>query len=217
MPKEKPHNGELSPQDIAAGMNAASRNALRLLDDAQFLAEKGRYPTACSLAILAIEEAGKMPLLRLIATARNQTELKKAWHGYRSHQTKNTMWIVGKLVADGARTLTEFGGLFDPESDHPALLDALKQLGFYTDCYKEGFWSEPVEIIGETLTETILSIAKILCRGQEISIREVELWVRHVGNNQTPSALIAFFAAMEEEGFADKRIDDIRKFVLGEP
>lgn len=38
---------------------AAVRNARRLLDNADLLLRRGRWPSACSLAVLAFEEAGK--------------------------------------------------------------------------------------------------------------------------------------------------------------
>ena len=37
----------------------AASNARRLLDDADLLLRRGRYPTAYSVAVLAFEEAGK--------------------------------------------------------------------------------------------------------------------------------------------------------------
>ena len=61
MPKRKKaierYEGKLSAAQIAAGMNAARRNATRLLGDAKLLMEAKRFPAACSLAILSIEES----------------------------------------------------------------------------------------------------------------------------------------------------------------
>jgi hypothetical protein len=61
MPKTKlPHyNGELEPAQVAHGMNAACRNARRLVDDARLLLGAGRYPTAASLAVYQSKKAGK--------------------------------------------------------------------------------------------------------------------------------------------------------------
>ena len=58
------YRGKLSSAQIADGMNAAVANARLLLEDAKFLLERMRYPTATSLAILAIEEDGKTALFR---------------------------------------------------------------------------------------------------------------------------------------------------------
>jgi AbiV family abortive infection protein len=45
-------------------MNAAIANAQRLAEDAQLLLDAERFPSAASLAILALEEAGKVIILR---------------------------------------------------------------------------------------------------------------------------------------------------------
>lgn len=52
----------LAAEKIVEGMNAASSNARRLLNDASALFDLERYPSATSLAILAIEEAVDLPL-----------------------------------------------------------------------------------------------------------------------------------------------------------
>ena len=71
MPKQKlsQYRGKLSPAQIADGMNAAIRNARRLSDDARTLFDLERYPTAASIAVLSIEESGKVSILRLITAA----------------------------------------------------------------------------------------------------------------------------------------------------
>ena len=60
--------GRLTLDQIAEGMNAASKNAIRLVEDAQVLLAAERYPSALALAILAIEEARKLYI--------------HAWHGH---------------------------------------------------------------------------------------------------------------------------------------
>jgi AbiV family abortive infection protein len=220
VPKKRPleqYRGQLSPQEIAAGMNAAARNAKRLLDDAQALAKERRYPSACSVAILSIEEASKASLLRLVATAENERELNNAWKLYRNHQAKNATWIFPNLVNSGARALSDFGEITDPNSDHPAVLDSIKQLGFYTDCYAKGHWSEPNEVINEKLTDSIITVAEILCPKRETPVREVELWIRHVGHSQTKDGLMAWRVAMKAEGLVEDSSDDFERFVLDGP
>jgi AbiV family abortive infection protein len=79
-------SGPLTPRQIADGMNAAARSARRLYEDAEVMAKASRFPTACALAVLSIEEAGKRAVLRQIASAKTDTERKAAWRDYRSHQ-----------------------------------------------------------------------------------------------------------------------------------
>jgi hypothetical protein len=52
-------------------MNAANRNARRLVADAKLLLDAGRYPSAAALAALAIEESGKTSILRTLAVVKN--------------------------------------------------------------------------------------------------------------------------------------------------
>ena len=94
MDAEVVYRGRLSPRQVAEGMNAASRNAVRLLKDAEILFEAKRYPSAAALAALAIEEAGKLPILRALAVAQDGSEVKEGWKQYRSHQTKNVLWLM---------------------------------------------------------------------------------------------------------------------------
>jgi hypothetical protein len=57
------YKGRLTAAQLAEGMNAATENARHLVRDAVMLLEAGRFPTAASLAALAIEEAGKPAIL----------------------------------------------------------------------------------------------------------------------------------------------------------
>ncbi|MGL4577670.1 MAG: AbiV family abortive infection protein [Shewanella xiamenensis] len=170
----------LKPSQIAEGMNAANKNAIRLLEDAESLFALERFPSALSLAILSIEESGKTSILRELALAKNGDQVKEAWKKYRSHTKKNVMWIFPSLVAAGANKLENFRDVFDKESDHPQLLDNLKQIGFYTDCLGKAHWSIPVEVIDKETTTQILTIAKKQCEKRNFTVREIELWIKHL-------------------------------------
>lgn len=176
------YKGRLSSPQIAQGMNAARLNAKRLARDAVLLLENGSFPAATSVAALAIEEAGEVSILRGLAVARNEQDLKDAWREYRSHTSKNAMWILIDLVTKGARKLDDFKPIFDPTSDHPEVLDQLKQLGLYTDCLGDAHWSVPEQVVDEKLARFIVSAAQVLTASErEVTPREVELWVEHIG------------------------------------
>lgn len=213
----KHFRGRLSASEIAIGMNAASRNAMRLLDDASLLFEKQRYPTAVSLAVLAIEEAGKLSILRGLSIAPNNNVLAEEWKNYRKHTAKNVAWIIGDLAAQGAKTLNDLRPIFDRNSDHGTVLDTIKQIGFYTDCYANGHWSEPQEVIDHELALSILSVAKILCRGRETSEREIQLWIHHLAEHWgTPDmrlACLRFHQALVEEGLTKNDLEEMREFL----
>lgn len=170
----------LTASEIADGMNFAQQNASRLLRDAEKLFELESYPTACSIAVLAIEEAGKISILRELAVARDGNDVKDAWKAYRTHTQKNVMYVFPYLVANGYTKLSDFRGIYSDKIDFPALLDALKQVGLYTDCLGQKHWSVPSQVIDKEAVNDILIIARILCKHQTYTEKEIELWIKHI-------------------------------------
>lgn len=213
--KLTPYRGRLTAAEVAFGMDAAARNARRLASDAQLLFDAGRYPTSFSIASLSIEESGKVSILRHISVS-NDGSLKKRWADFRNHKSKNLMWIFRYLVSEGAKTLDDFSKIFNKDSDHGALLDSLKQLGLYTDCYGNRHWSEPHEVIDEKLAQGILEVAKILAPKRETSAREMELWMLHLTPHWDTAgmrhAIVRFLEAMHQEGLLEEDLVDARRF-----
>jgi len=178
--KLEQYKGTLTPSQITDGMNAAIRNARRLADDAELLLKNRRYPTAASVATLSIEESGKLMILRHLAGAKTPNEIKDRWREYRSHTKKNVMWLFSQFVSEGASKLKDFANLFDENSEHPYLLDQVKQIGFYTDCLGKAHWSEPEKVIDEKLAVLLVNIAKIFANDKEVTETEIMLWIQHV-------------------------------------
>jgi len=211
--------GRLSAKEAARGMNAAAKNARRLLEDAKLLLAAGRYPTAVSLSILAIEEAGKLSIIRSILSAANEKELKGAWKRYRSHRAKNATWIMPLLAARGARTLWGFREVGNDDAEHTEILDALKQLGFYTDFVGERNWSEPEAVIDAELAAAIYSVGMVMANEREITEEEVALWMVHLGPDSehglSQQGLARYFLECVEKGILDHEPEDIMKFLFG--
>lgn len=209
----------LSASEISDGMNFAKENSKRLLNDAENLFEIGSYPTAYSLAVLAIEEAGKISILRELAVARDGKEVKDAWRDYRTHTKKNVMYIFPILVAGGCKNLSDFGGLYSEKNEYPMLLDDLKQIGFYTDCLGEKHWSVPSQVIDQEAAENILRVARTLCKSKIYTQKEVEIWIKHikpVWKSSMPSmqkALKDWFNEMVDEGLAKEGSVPFDEFV----
>ena len=176
------YSGPLDCAALAEGMNAAQANARRLTVDAQLLFEGGRYATTAALCVLAIEEAGKRRILRELALARDEAELRQAWKAYRSHTNKNVLWPMFDMLAQGAKKASDFVQLFDSNADHPQILDELKQLSFYTDCYRRKHWSVPEEVVSRDLAQGLLQIASNLApaEARRISPEEMELWIQYM-------------------------------------
>ena len=208
MPKSKPsrYRGDLDAAQIAYGMNAARRNARRLADDAKSLCDLARYPTATALAILSIEESGKVTVLRGLATAPTPELRQQRWKDFRSHRSKNVAWIIPELYLKGARTLESLRLASDPSAEHTALLDQLKQISLYTDCLGAANWSEPDEAIDEALSRSLVTIADLLAKGRTVTELEIQLWIEHMRPTYGQSlerqkiSLDTWYAAMKENG-----------------
>lgn len=213
------YRGKLSADKIAVGINAAAQNARRLAQDAEMLLNADRFPSAAALAILSIEEAGKVSILRALAVAKTEAEAAEEWKNYRSHTQKNVSWITPQLFSNGARKLEDFRPLYDKASDHPFILDQLKQLGFYTDCIGESRWSIPGEVIEEPLARSLVATAKLKTNDKDVTCREIELWVEHVGPvwkkeySWMKQALVNWYAAMQAEGLAPAGTNEMAEFV----
>lgn len=212
-------SGKLSDEKIADGMNAAIQNAARLASDARLLLDAGRFPTAASIAALSIEESGKVSILRRLVTAHDEKDLKQIWTEYRSHKAKNTMWILPKLAAGGANQLAHFADAVDKESEHSALLDALKQIGFYTDCYGDSHWSVPPNVISADLAKHLVFTAEVLSTKKSVSVREIELWKKFMApvweTSAMRNAVIRWHQAMVDEGLASHSQEEFERFILG--
>jgi AbiV family abortive infection protein len=204
---------------IAEGMNAARANAQRLLEDARALHDAGRMHSAAALAILSIEEAGKVSILRQMALCESDEEWKQAWKEYRSHTSKNFMWILGELAAKGARTIDDFRPMVDPASDHPEMLDHLKQLCLYTDCVNEGKWTTPEAVDVAKLTPYLMLMAKALAGDRHITEKELQLWrhhllpTKHASFEESKRAVANWHADMRANGLAVRPDEEVEAFL----
>lgn len=214
------YKGRLTASQIAEGTNAALANAKRLRDAASLLLESQNYPLAASIAALAIEESGKVPILRSLAVARTDEEVALYWREYRSHTRKNVMWLLPQLVAQGARRLDDFRSLFEEDAEHPFLLDQVKQIGFYTDCLGNAHWSVPTKVIDAKLATLLVRTALVFARPKEVTVTEIELWIKHIGpvwkgpKELMEHALVQWYKEMQEKGLVEGEENAMEKFIL---
>lgn len=220
------YKGELAPDQVAEGMRAASGNAVRLVEDAALLLERGRYPSSAALAILAIEEAGKHAILRELAVAQGDDKaLEKSWRAYRSHTKKNVGWLLPQLVAEGARSLDDFLPLFSKTADHPFLLDNVKQLSLYTDCLGDAHWSLPSAVVDEDLAKMLIGIARLFLKQHDATPKEIELWIKHMQPHLGSGAVADFDGAkqamldlhadMQQHGLTVHGDEEVEAFIRG--
>jgi len=216
------YRGALSPAQAAEGIALARANASRLIGDAELLLEAGRHPSSMALAILAIEELGKVQILKSIVLFSDPDQLKKAWRDYRSHRAKNVHWIIPKLAAEGARTLEALRPATNKDGEHTAILDGVKQLALYTDCFTNAVrWSEPSDAVDPDFAPSIIALAKILNRDRKTEVRELELWVQLVAPVYAApgmlQAVIEFQRRMVEEGLSETPAAVMEAFMKGQP
>ena len=228
MPSEKfrrlrSYKGRLTVSQAAAGISVAIANARQLADDAELLRDHGRWPRASSLAILAIEEAGKIPLIRHLLLVESDSDIERLWKDYRSHTKKNVMGAFLDHVTPSPR-IEDFRPLFDATSDHPQRIDALKQLSFYSDCLSDCRWSAPSEVIDESTAISLCLIARLSAPahdGPMTSAEELELWVKHLkpawgsDMSQMKKAVQNCFSDAAKRGVLRGKIDvaDIAEFL----
>ncbi len=217
-PKLKQYRGFLTTDQVAAGMNCAGQNAKRLAEDAQLLFDAERYPSALSLAVLSLEESGKHSILREMSTATTEEQILALWKRYRRHTAKHTLTLMPERIANGARRAIEFRDCVgDGAQDEKASYDALKQLGFYTDCLGKAHWSIPSEVIDRKIAEMLVRFAVTTsAREKSTSNREIELWVTHMQAGVTRPNLIEWAKAMVAEGLhPDGYAEEMAEFTAG--
>jgi AbiV family abortive infection protein len=219
----KEYGGSLTIEQIVAGMNAAKRNARRLAADARLMLDAKRLPTAVALAALSIEESGKNPILRGLAITDTPEGLKEYWQQYRDHRSKNGYWILPELFAKGARKLPELREVVNRKGEHTAFLNGLKQLALYTDCYESGRWSEPESFFLDTdsgFVEMLVQTAELLAKSEEITVREMELWVEHLKpvwlTDKFICGFMNFARAMDTEGLGNTTAEEYARFMFGD-
>lgn len=220
--KKKPildqYRGRLTPEKAAEGMRVAAANAERLVADAEILLGAKRFPSACALAILAIEELGKRRILLGIASSMTEVDLAKWWKNYRDHGAKNLEWITTLMYASGARTFKDFLPMYDKQSDHSDVLEGAKQLSVYTDCLADEHWSEPAKAIDESIATPLVKLARQKCIKVTMSPREIELWVALVAPKAGTDKLggvIAYYETLELEGLSRHRVEKVKAFLQG--
>lgn len=215
--KDRQYKSNLTPRQAAEGIKVASDNAKKLYQDAQLLFDNNRYERAVALAILAIEEAGKIKIIRGILTEDDPGALKKKWQSYRRHTDKNIMWIFPQLVAGGARKLQDFLPIFDSNKDHPQTLENIKQLSFYTDFFTNLKWNIPSETITKDIVKSIMRVAEIMVQSTEgamTSEKELELWLKHMKPTKdkdfhnAQQAMINCYREAEELGLIEAGMAD---------
>ncbi|MCK4368901.1 MAG: AbiV family abortive infection protein [Dehalococcoidales bacterium] len=199
------YKGKLNFKQIANGINAANRNAISLIEDAELLLKNKRYASAAALAILSIEESGKKSLLRGMSVLTKNKDIIDHWRDYRKHTKKNMMWLLPHFIAMGKWKFDDLKHLFST-GKHAYMIEQLKQFCLYTDCIGEIRWSEPSKFMNEELAEITLETAKLLKSDEEETVEDLRIWAKHfkkgmdMDMDDVRKASLHYFAELKERG-----------------
>ena len=203
-------------------MNAARRNARRLSDDARSLFDIDRYPSAAALAILSIEESGKVSILRGLALAPDEEHRRQLWDDFKHHRSKNVAWIIPQLVIKGARTLESLRLAVDRSAEHTEFLEEVKQKALYSDFDSNSLWNDPQDLIDEAFAGYLVNTAESLTNGEAVTEREIELWIEYMSPTYRAPiehqeiSLSKWYAAMRQEGLWEEGPISLESFLWGE-
>jgi AbiV family abortive infection protein len=145
MPTTAPVEGFPSDEQIAVGVNLCFLNADSLRTEAQLLYHNGFRARAFALAVLAIEELGKIPLLFHGLKLRRTpgADPKRFWRELRRHTHKQGVWAAyGSLLAAAKAPDAAY---FEDRlpADIGNHLDDAKQRCIYTE-FENGRFEDPV-------------------------------------------------------------------------
>lgn len=143
------YTGPLTAAQGNDGIKAAVRNGRELLEDAKLLLRHSRWARAAALSVLAMEEFGKVAIIRDIIAAKEPKTLKDAWGRYRNHIAKVDVYIAPVLRSAGMG-----------EGDESSFFDKFKQVAFYSDCgdLAKG-WVVPGSVVDEKIARDCVTVA----------------------------------------------------------
>lgn len=154
---------ELTPEkahDLAVKIYS---NAIALFEDAVILHKNERFSRANALAILSIEEFGKIDLiLKLILTDKSDTKtLRNLWNDFRNHKSKNYKWMYYFLQLENAK-IDLVSYLTRKNSNANKFLDDYKMYSFYVDINNAGEIYSPSTITKEDADNMMYIVSALL-------------------------------------------------------
>src|SRR3546814_6289836 len=103
------------------------------------LHKANKSPSATALAILCIEEMGKLEVVTRLLSCLDG-EVSKFWKLFRTHKSKNHQWLYPHLQAANA-TAEEIARFKDPKSkrseEHTSELQSLMRISYAVFCLKK--------------------------------------------------------------------------------
>lgn len=193
-----------TPEQIADAMNATRRNGRALVEEARILFDAGRYARAAALAVLAVEEAGKVDVLRCLVMARDTKERSSFARELTNHRAKNAHWIIGVLRRKLPFPMLMATALEGKEGEHSLYLERFKQSAFYTDVAQDGSCRNPVDAVDKNFANELINCADELTVDIVTTARELELLRQHLDSCESfedlTDAIHNYLCALKVEG-----------------
>ena len=174
------YDGQVSGEELSVGIALARTNAESLLSDARRMKASGSGATALALAVLAMEEAAKEPILMALGLCETDEGRKRRWRDFRAHSAKMAaLWSpFGEASADikarqeALAYLKKLSGAFQ----------AIKEFAFYTDYIVERgkpHWATPATMPDGTI-DAVLDMAHMVIGQRSMNEDELRLFLKHV-------------------------------------
>jgi AbiV family abortive infection protein len=199
----RPFTGKLFPEHASQAINAAIECACEHLTTAELLFESKRFAHCVSASILAIEEAGKMPLIMDIFLS---DQPAARWKEYSSHPAKTRHLNYGVTLRvkiqfpDAPPGFAEYIGDAGPP---PEILEKTKQRAIYSDCLTikgKCHIHDPADVDWKEIAKHLLDDARAFVRSlRPKSAAELSIWLKHAKICQKEGrALDTELAALEQ-------------------
>lgn len=178
-----PYSGKLDSVSAATGMQAARLNALDLLHSSKLLFQANQFRHSIAFAVLAIEEAAKIPIIQSIFLEAGDSREK--WKGLRQHTYKGKFLnpAITSLATATFPDLDEETIIKVSQGPAPDDLDAAKQLSLYSECFEttDGpIWHLPKNLSDSDQAKHWLAEAQAMVLGlRNYPPDELEVWYRH--------------------------------------
>lgn len=135
------YEGPLSDNQVAWAMHLCFLNAKDLLEESKLLRRNRKYARAFALAVLALEELGRIPIFlsSLTISKKDRKKWKEFWQALLySHVKKQRVWVgYGALIAKTSRH--PHAKIYKERlpKNYPALINEFKKACFYVSTFKK--------------------------------------------------------------------------------
>ena len=155
------YEGPLSKPKTAEAIGLCLKNSDELIQDARLLFTHGRYARAFALAIVSLEEVGKIPMLTraLSFHAMETHQWKHFWKRFRSHVEKRQLTAGLYSISTGSGSAHLILVRWMKERHWEKETEALKQMAFYVDASSRTHVTCPSKLFPKYVASDAINLA----------------------------------------------------------